>query len=241
MPPGHEGRPNRILRVALIGCAWALFGVLAWALRPVAPGTGLGPLVRLRLSDAGVENPVTAVLLNFRSYDTLLEIVVLLLAVLGVRAITEIEQEPEILPAGPLLEAFLRSVIPVIVVAAAYLLWAGSSLPGGAFQAGAVLGGAGVLLLLANGASYPWMSFWLSRPLLAMGAVFFTAVGAGVTMTGGHVLEYPRPWAGPLILAIEAAATLSIGAILAALFGGGGIQRPEPAPHLEAANREDES
>jgi hypothetical protein len=38
--------------------------------------------------------------------------------------------------------------------------------------------------------------------------------------TNGHFLEYPREWAGFLILLIEAALTISIGLILAALFLG---------------------
>ncbi|MFN2442615.1 MAG: sodium:proton antiporter, partial [Thermoanaerobaculia bacterium] len=41
-------------------------------------------LVTGQLSDSGVEHPVTAVLLNFRGYDTFLEMGVLLLAVLSI-------------------------------------------------------------------------------------------------------------------------------------------------------------
>jgi hypothetical protein len=43
---------------------------------------------------------------------------------------------------------------------------------------------------------------------------------------GGRLLEYPRHWAGILILVIETAATLSIGVILTVLFIGG---RPSEA------------
>jgi multisubunit Na+/H+ antiporter MnhB subunit len=44
-------------------------------------------LVRGALDEAGVGQPVTAVLLNLRGYDTLLELVVMLLAALGVRVL----------------------------------------------------------------------------------------------------------------------------------------------------------
>ena len=45
---------------------------------------GLQGAVAGQLEKSGVSNPVTAVLLNFRGYDTLLEMVVLTLALLGV-------------------------------------------------------------------------------------------------------------------------------------------------------------
>jgi len=45
---------------------------------------GLQNAVAGQLKNSGVSNPVTAVLLNFRGYDTLLEMVALLLALLGV-------------------------------------------------------------------------------------------------------------------------------------------------------------
>ena len=44
----------------------------------------LNGMVEANLQASGVHNPVTAVLLNFRGYDTLLEMAVLLLALIGV-------------------------------------------------------------------------------------------------------------------------------------------------------------
>ena len=43
--------------------------------------------VHANLEISGVSNPVTAVLLNFRAYDTLLELTVLLAAMLGILAL----------------------------------------------------------------------------------------------------------------------------------------------------------
>ncbi len=68
---------------------------------------------------------------------------------------------------------------------------------------------------------------WPLRLTLVAGLAVFAAVAAGVMWTGASLLEYPPQWAGGLILLIEAAATLSIGATLAALFLGG---RPEDSP-----------
>jgi multisubunit Na+/H+ antiporter MnhB subunit len=45
------------------------------------------------MPESGVDHPVTAVLLNFRSYDTLLEIAVLLLAVVVALALREAQPD----------------------------------------------------------------------------------------------------------------------------------------------------
>jgi len=47
-------------------------------------GAGLTEMVAQKMGSSGVEHPVTAVLLNFRLYDTWLELSVLLLALMGV-------------------------------------------------------------------------------------------------------------------------------------------------------------
>ena len=49
-----------------------------------------------------------------------------------------------------MLDTLTRLLVPVLILVAAYLLWVGAHAPGGAFQAGSVLGAAGVLLLLSG-------------------------------------------------------------------------------------------
>ena len=106
-------------------------------------------MVTDQMEVSGVSNPVTAVLLNFRGYDTLLEMVVLLLALLGVWTVGGKALRRQAAP-GPVLDTLARLLVPVLLLVAAYLLWVGAHAPGGAFQAGSVLGAAGVLLLLAG-------------------------------------------------------------------------------------------
>lgn len=65
------------------------------------------------------------------------------------------------------------------------------------------------------------------RITLVMGLGVFAAVGVVLILVSGRLLEFPPRFAGALILLIEAAATLSIGITLAALFLGG---RPEAGP-----------
>jgi multisubunit Na+/H+ antiporter MnhB subunit len=216
---------------ALIGIlSAALGGLLVWVMLGLPPPSGRLPaLVAAHMNDSGVRHDVTAVLLNFRGYDTLLEIGVLLLAVLGVLVARLAEAdtgEARSAPPPVLLRALSNLLVPLMVLIAGYLLWAGAHRPGGAFQAGAVLAAAGVLLRLSG--RLPALlppRFWLRAGLL-LGFGVFLAVGLGVVAGGNALLEYPVSQAGAWILLIEATLTVSIGLILASLFVGA------PAPGL---------
>jgi len=204
-----------------------LAGLLAAALiRAIldlpAPAVDLRGAVAANLAASGVTHPVTAVLLNFRGYDTLLEVAVLLLALLGMRTVAAGKANPATdssapLPADPVLQTLARLAVPLMILAAGYLLWAGAHRPGGAFQAGAVLAAAAVLLNLAGllpawGAPRAWL-----RLGLAGGFVIFLALAA-ILLGQGALLRYPPASAGALILLIEAGLAVSLGLILAGLF-----------------------
>jgi multisubunit Na+/H+ antiporter MnhB subunit len=175
--------------------------------------------VTANLDASGVAHPVTAVLLNFRGYDTLLEVAVLLLALLGVFALSRHASghAHPAAPAHPVLQTLARLLAPLMVLVAGYLLWIGAYAPGGAFQAGAVLAAAGVLLRLA-GLLPAWAQPGaLLRGGLALGLLVFLAV-AVAGLPQGELLHYPISMAGALILLVEAGLTLSIGLTLAGLY-----------------------
>ncbi|OUD14243.1 MnhB domain-containing protein [Thioflexithrix psekupsensis] len=205
---------------------WA--GILIWAVWawPPSPVMDIPTLVTQNLSHSGVAHPVTAVLLNYRAYDTLLEISVLLLAVLGGWTVFHAHCEAadcvltNVPPLSPLLTPMLSLNVPVLVLAAAYLLWAGAYTSGGAFQAGAVLSGAGVLLRLSGAIQAKEKSDTAVRYLLGIGLLVFASVGVAVMWSQGELLTYPSTWAGGLILLIEASLTVSIAMSLLLLFVG---------------------
>lgn len=184
---------------------------------------GLQQAVANKMEVSGVSNPVTAVLLNFRGYDTLLEMVVLLLALLGVWSLGGTALRRETAP-GQVLDTLARVLVPLLILVAAYLLWVGAHAPGGAFQAGAVLSAAGVLLLLAGWRPRGGLMAWPLRLMLLAGPAAFVVMAALLYMIEGRLLEFPPAQAGVLILVLEAAATVSIGVTLAALFLGGATQ-----------------
>lgn len=215
---------NRWLLLPLL---LALFVGLSYAVLSLPEhAEGLQEVVADKMKVSGVSNPVTAVLLNFRGYDTLLEMGVLLVALLGVWSFGGIPDYSETRP-GPVLDTLSRMLVPLLILVAGYLLWVGAHAPGGAFQAGSVLAAAGVLLLLSGWRLSKRFAGLSLRVSLILGLSVFVLVGAGLLLFGGAFLEFPPAMAGVLILVIETAATLSIGVTLAALFQGG---RPATGP-----------
>ena len=213
----------------------AVAGLMAWALlhaHASADPTRLAAMVSARLDDSGVSNPVTAVLLNFRAYDTLLELAVLLAAVLGILAVGP--ARPAYRPAGPLFGALVSWLVPLLIVTGGYLLWVGAHAPGGAFQAGALLAAAAVLLRLGGQPAAGLPAPVLQRWLLVGGVGVFITVGLSVSFNGQAFLQYPQGWSGTLILLIETAATLSIATTLALAYIGGTL----PAGQGGFANKE---
>jgi multisubunit Na+/H+ antiporter MnhB subunit len=197
--------------MAMLALAW-----VAWHL----PRPGLAAAVDAALPASGVDNAVTAVLLNLRAWDTLLEIAVMLVAVCLVWSLGPALRPYAPATALPGLPALTRLLHPLFLLVPAYLLWRGSHAPGGAFPAGTVLGAGGVLLVLAD--AVPWMHEPRRQPLLrlllAAGVLLFLAVGLGGLLLTGTFLAIPTGVAGTVILAVEVAAALSIALMLMAFY-----------------------
>lgn len=210
---------KRISLIALVlTLALAFVAALASAMLELGPvAVDLRAPVAAHLAESGVTHPVTAVLLNYRGYDTLLEIAVLLLALLAILGVVDEAPASPARGSHPVLQALARLAAPLMIVVAVYLLWAGAFRPGGAFQAGAVLAATAVLLHLVGlqpGWSQPRLRLRIG---LAAGFALFLAVAAGL-LTQGSLLQYPPATAGVLILMIESGLTVSLALILAGLF-----------------------
>ncbi|ABI72579.1 hydrogen gas-evolving membrane-bound hydrogenase subunit E [Shewanella frigidimarina] len=211
-----DTRPWLLLPLLLV-----LGVVLSYAVLSIPdPAQELPTMLTDNMTISGAHNPVSAVLLNFRGYDTLLEMGVLLAALLGVWSLDEMPTYRGSAP-DQILDIMSRQLIPVFILVAGYLVWAGADAPGGAFQAGALLGAAGVLLRLCGWRVNNRYSGLPLRVLLVLGLAMFVMVGTGALLIGSEFLRYPPTVASELMLIIESAATLSIGATLAALFLGG--------------------
>ena len=220
--PGTAGPTDpgaRFLTTLAAAGSLLLFGIMAAAFRALPPPGGTLPRSVLEAVPlSGVVNPVTAVVLNFRGYDTIIEIAVLLLTAVGARAAAGSNAAAPPTPKPePMLAAFYRLLAPVIVVVAGYLLWVGKHAPGGAFQAGAMLGAASILWRFCSG-SPPPADRRRQELALCLGTVLFCTIGVGAQLAAPGFLQYPPDWAGWLILLIETGCTLSIAAALTVLF-----------------------
>lgn len=208
----------------------AVWGGLSWTIFTLPVHlSDLEKLVERHLNDSGVTNPVTAVLMNFRGYDTLLEVAVLVLAVLAVWSLPKSQRlatPQKDHTAEPILIALVHLLTPLMVIVGGYLLWAGAHAPGGAFQGGAIWAAALILLLLSGFHFFIQVPLWLVRLALVIGFMVFLAVSVGVMTIGGRLLEYPQGYAKEFILLIEASVTVSIAYILMSLFTGRPTDQP---------------
>jgi len=206
---------NTFLNLLFIAFAIVFGAAYTFALNEVNDSR-LTDIVFQHLPGTGVTNPVTGVLLDFRAYDTMLELAVLLAAALGVMAIGKTRRD--FVKPGDMERGLSQWLIPTLIILSLYLLWAGANAPGGAFQAAALLAAAGVVMRLTGyvDGGLP-QGIWL-RVLLVSGVGGFLLVSLIMMFAGRIYFDYPESWAGSLILLIESMATISIAATLVVAY-----------------------
>ncbi len=227
---GDERRVVRLSRGfhVLAGVFAVLVAVGVAALAFVLPGepVSLAGAVLERLPESGLGNPVAGVLFVYRSFDTLLEKVVLLLALIGVWALARDQDWGGVpglrrYPHGDsVLVLLARTLPPIGFVFAIYMTWAGADVPGGAFQGGTVLAAMWILVMVAGVRRLPRVSSPLLRLAIVAGPVVFLVIGFLGFLVPGAFLAYPDGFAKPLIVVMEIALTLSIAVILGLLIAG---------------------
>jgi multisubunit Na+/H+ antiporter MnhB subunit len=190
------------------------------------PAPSLAASVAAELPAVDLENPVTAVLMAFRAVDTLLETVVLVLALIGFWSLvpegawTRRASWLSLPDPDPALVLLARVLPPFGILIAVHLFWIGTALPGGKFQAGALLAAIWALVLIA-GLSLPVAAAQrLPRLLSVVGPAVFFAIGLAGFWLAGDFLAYPSGFEKPLILIIEAVLMLSVAAALGLILAG---------------------
>jgi len=225
--PGVLIRTLATVLAVTVAAALAM-GVLALP----APAPTLAPAAAASLATTGVGNPVTAVLLAFRAMDTLLEAIVVLLALLGVWSVAPDHvwggypgPRRHADPDGAL--AYLaRLLAPIGIIVGLYIFWIGADLPGGKFQGATILAAMWLLVIGAGLADMPPVSRTWLRVLLVTGPLAFIAIGFAGSITAGAVLAYPEGYAKPLIVAIEIALMPTLVLTLALLVAGAPQRKP---------------
>lgn len=219
--------PRLWLRLGALAACAGFVVLLAAAVLSIPPESGLDRVVAPLMPALGIENRVTGVLLAFRAYDTLLESFVLLGALVAIWSLAPAGAWPgrpadlgtADAPMRRVAGTFGQLLLPVALVMAAYLVWAGSDLPGGAFQAGTVLAGGLLVAAMGGTIGLPSSDRPQLRAALVLGPVVFLAIGLAGIAAGG-LLVYPVGLAKALIVTIEYTLFLSIGVTLALLVAG---------------------
>ena len=150
--------------------------------------------------DTEVPNMVTAVLADYRGFDTMFETVVVFIAGMAVLAILkgsgrrrsgkrehEVEAEPDLIVTNT-----VRLIVPVIQIFAFYVLAHGHVSPGGGFQGGVVMGASFILVALAWDLDVALARFSMERCILvaALGIVLYGGIGFLSMLLGGEFLDY---------------------------------------------------
>lgn len=183
------------------------------------------------MDETGMRNMVTAVLLNYRGFDTFVEVVVIFTALVAVLALprgTDPASAPAVaaattVPVSPVVSFVVRLLAPFLALFALAMLFRGHVTPGGGFQAAAVFGAVFIALMLVTGRASAqrwtntrWAAWLQSAAPLAFALVAWT----GWRLTGVF-LGYPigeHAVQEGLVFVLEVAIAVGGGVILARLF-----------------------
>jgi multisubunit Na+/H+ antiporter MnhB subunit len=220
-------RSGIVLRTVAKALALGVTAVLVLCVLALPePAPTLAPQVAANMDATGVGNPITGVLLAFRSLDTMLESIVLVIALIGIWSLSPegvwggrpgLRHHAD--PDGVL--AYLARLLPPIgIVVGLYVFWAGADHPGGKFQGATILAAMWLLVQMAGLADAPRTdSRWLRAGVVA-GPLVFIVVGLLGLWTAGAFLGYPPQWAKPMIIAVEVALMPTLVLVLALLLNG---------------------
>lgn len=170
-------------------------------------GTEIGPVAQHYLdngvAETGVYNLVTAVLLDYRALDTLLESAVIFAAAAAVWSLMQQRRLPD--AEGGLsvaVRTLIPRLLPLLLVYSVHLALFGHLTPGGGFQGGVVLSVVSVLLIAAFGTGYEYRLIspntksrleLLGGGILVVIALAPLVVGATLLTNGGAGFPLGQP------------------------------------------------
>ncbi len=177
----------------------------AWG-NPESPASA-SPVSKHFIANTGVDtevpNMVTAVLADYRGFDTMFETVVIFIAGIAIIGIlrrtgadadapalkreNEIAAEPDIIVTNT-----VRLLVPVIQLFAFYVLAHGHVSPGGGFQGGVIMGASFILVALAWDLQTAMGRLSVDRAVMlaGVGILIYAGIGLFSMLLGGEFLDY---------------------------------------------------
>ncbi len=245
---------------ALAVMGGGLFGVLAWAMLTRMPGDSISAYhLANSKSGGGGTNVVNVILVDFRAFDTLGEIIVLGIAGLAIFALLDttvrgaagarLARWQEDMPHSPERHPMMfvmssRIALPLTLTVGIYLFLRGHNQPGGGFIAALVVAIAFLLQYLAAG--YDWTDKrrrFSEHRLIAWGVLVAMATGLGALVFGANFLTSTFDYFSlPLIGKFELASAMAfdtgvfltvLGAVMLALAQLSHIAQRAARAHAE--------
>ena len=205
MPPLLSSAPRKWRDGALAVAGGVLLGGVAWAMLTRDPGASISAFhLANSKSGGGGTNVVNVILVDFRAFDTLGEIIVLGIAGLGIFALLDttavgaagarLRRWQEDMPHSPerhpiMLVMASRIVLPLTLTVGIYLFLRGHNQPGGGFIAALVVAIAFLVQYLAAG--FDWSDArrrFSEHRLIAWGVLVAMATGLGSLAFGANFL-----------------------------------------------------
>ncbi|MFT0168251.1 monovalent cation/H+ antiporter subunit A [Paraburkholderia mimosarum] len=193
----QESLTARVRNAVLAVAGGAMIAGVAYAVMTRAPVAGVGRyFLANALPGSGGHNVVNVILVDFRGFDTMVEISVLVVAGLAVKGLLRglRLKAPDTGPGGlpwssqshPLLLAILaRLMLPLTTLVAVFIFLRGHNLPGGGFIASLVISIALLLQYVASGVLWTESRIRISYGALAgLGILVAAATGAGAIVLG---------------------------------------------------------
>jgi len=179
------------------------------------------------IAETGVPNMVTAVLADYRSFDTLGETTVVMVAGIGVMLLLRgarrrVDRAPttSAMSLDLVLAVGIRLIVPFIFLFALYVQFHGDYGPGGGFQAGVIAAAAVILVAITFGLRAARLV--APRPvierLIPLGVLIFAGTGIVSLFFGENFLNY-RVLAGDALAARHLGIFLVEAGVLITVFG----------------------
>ncbi len=196
-----------------------------------------GYYVESAYEDTKVPNLVTAVLADYRAFDTMFETCVVFIAVLGIFMLLKKDDNEDDVSSveepsndSLIIRVASRFMVPFIQLFGLYVVAHGHYSPGGGFQGGVILGASLILLAMAYDMDYVKRFLSIKKMIIfaAVGVLIFAGWGLIPVFLGHNYLDYSAwsqllPGVDPIMARSHSMLVVEIGVAMTVMCGMYGI------------------